>query len=55
MKRSLAYFISAVFLLAPVALETMGQQPPAQEAPAFDRQVNLVYTVNNLGYNDTCG
>ena len=55
MKRSLAYLLSAMFLLAPVALETRGQQPPAQEAPTFDRQVNLVYTVNNLGYTDTCG
>ncbi len=29
--------------------------PAAQAAPAYDRQVNLVYTVNNLGYTDTCG
>jgi hypothetical protein len=28
---------------------------PEEEAPAFDRQVDIVYTVNNLGYTDTCG
>lgn len=27
----------------------------ADEAPAFDREIHLVYTVNNFGYTDVCG
>ena len=27
----------------------------AGEGPAFEKQVNLVYTVSNFGYTDTCG
>ncbi len=44
-----------MLLVAP-ALPGLGvQQPPAGEAPAYEQQVNLVYTVNNLGYTETCG
>ncbi len=32
-----------------------GPQALAGEAPAFEKQVNLVYTVSNFGYIDTCG
>ena len=27
----------------------------AGEGPAFEKQVNLIYTVSNFGYIDTCG
>ncbi len=60
MKKSLAFprtssVLAAMLLVAP-ALPGLGvQQPPAGEAPAYEQQVNLVYTVNNLGYTETCG
>jgi hypothetical protein len=27
----------------------------SDEAPPYDREVHLVYTVNNYGYTDVCG
>ena len=27
----------------------------AEEAPVYDRQVDLIYTINNVGYTSTCG
>lgn len=27
----------------------------ADEAPVLDRQVDLIYTINNVGYTSTCG
>jgi hypothetical protein len=32
-----------------------GPQARAGEAPAFEKQINLVYTVSNFGYTETCG
>lgn len=28
---------------------------PEKASVTYDRQINLVYTINNLGYTDTCG
>lgn len=28
---------------------------PKEEAPQYDRQIRLLYTINNLGYAETCG
>jgi len=27
----------------------------SDEAPVLDRQVDLIYTINNVGYTSTCG
>jgi hypothetical protein len=27
----------------------------ADEPPAYDREIHLVYSVNNYGYTDVCG
>ena len=29
--------------------------PGADEPPTFDREIHLVYSVNNYGYTDVCG
>jgi hypothetical protein len=28
---------------------------PLEDAPVYDREVRLAYTVNNFGWLDTCG
>jgi hypothetical protein len=50
-----AGLIAALFLSADVAPPPAlaGGDEPA--TPSFDKQVNLVYTVNNFGYTDVCG
>ena len=40
---------------AAAAAEAASGAAPQAAAPAYDKQVLLVYTVNNLGYTDTCG
>ena len=37
------------------ALAADEKQPAAPAKVQHDRQVDLVFTVNNLGYLDTCG
>lgn len=37
-----------------VAEEASAAEEPAKE-PTFEREVFVVYSVNNLGYIDTCG
>ena len=49
----LVRIFSSAGLLA--ALIAAGAPAPPGETPARGRQVNLAYTVNNLGYIDTCG
>jgi hypothetical protein len=39
----------------PTAEEAAGTARSEPPAPTFDRQVNLVYTVNNMGFTDVCG
>jgi len=29
--------------------------PGADEPPRYDREIHLVYSVNNYGYTDVCG
>ena len=29
--------------------------PGADEPPPYDREIHLVYSVNNYGYTDVCG
>ena len=51
-------FISSALFLAPLFIYGDGTEPsPAasSEASPYDKQINLVYTVNNFGYTDTCG
>jgi hypothetical protein len=44
--------LAALSLPADVAL---GPALAGGEEPSFEKQVNLVYTINNFGYIDVCG
>jgi hypothetical protein len=49
-------FTASMGLLGDRLASTEEARPaPKEEPPAFDRQINLVYTANNLAYTDTCG
>jgi hypothetical protein len=41
--------------LAAAAAEPAAGAASEPAAPSYDKQILLVYTVNNLGYTDTCG
>ena len=42
-------------LLGACASGETGTANAADKAPVYDRQVNLIYTINNVGYTSTCG
>ena len=51
----------AVLVAAPLLVLSAGENPPPAASPAPPAagsavtQVNLAFTVNNMGYTDTCG
>jgi len=45
----------AVFVALLLPWASTGRTDGGTETPSYDRKVNLAYTVNNLGYTDTCG
>lgn len=53
-RRAAAFTLVWATLAAPLSSTlARGEEPAAP--PAHDLQVNLIYTVNNFGYTDTCG
>ena len=51
-KTSLA---AAILLVGTLPGKKAVSENEADAAPSYDRQVTLVYTVNNFGYTETCG
>ncbi len=41
--------------LVAIREDAPGPRALAGEGPAFEKQVNLIYTVSNFGYTETCG
>lgn len=46
---------AAVLGLAALTAMARPEETAQEEPPTYDRKISLVYTVNNLGYSDTCG
>ena len=57
--KSIASWLTLIALVAPLAAalraDGEGAAATAPDPPAWDRQVKIAFTVNNLGYTDTCG
>ena len=47
--------LGTVSLAAHLAVRPALAGGDGDSTPAFEKQVNLVYTVNNFGYIDVCG
>ena len=52
---AIGFLLSAGACLVATREDASGPQALAGEAPAFEKQINLVYTVSNFGYTETCG
>jgi hypothetical protein len=48
-------FAAAVLGLTALTVAARPEEAAQEESPTYDKKLTLLYTVNNLGYSDTCG